>query len=129
MRFMNPSREPVILATDFYALIEWYERMFGFTRLQLVDDRYRYAILEIAGKIRIGFGEAKPMGIQQPDPANGTVRLQWEVHPLDEFMAWFADNGGEVVFGPSVDAVDQYMYGAIRDLEGNEIWLVDANCP
>ena len=129
MQFLNHSREPVILAQDFYALTGWYEQVLGFQRVQLVDGAYRYAVLEVPGKIRLGFGEAKPMGITTPDPANGTVRLQWEVHPLEDFMTWFTERGGEVVFGPSKDEVDNFMYGAIRDPEGNEIWLVDEDCP
>ena len=128
-QYFNKAREPVVLAQDFYALIEWYERVLGFQRVQLIDDAYRYAILEVPGKIRIGFGEAKQMGIEAPNPTHGTVRLQWEVQPLEAFMEAFQAQSGTVVFGPSRDAADGYMYGAIRDIEGNEIWLVDENCP
>ena len=126
---LRRAREPVILARDFYTLLGWYETVMGFRRVQLVDGGYRYAIVEGPGGIRIGLGEAEPMGVTAPDAANGTVRLQWEVHDLAGFMSWFAEESGTIAFGPNRDAADGFLYGAIRDPEGNEIWLVDEHCP
>ena len=57
------------------------------------------------------------------------IVLQFEVDDLPAFIESFKERGGTVIFGPSFDKDDGFWYGAIADLEGNQIWLVDKNCP
>ena len=68
MKYMNPSRAAVILAKDFYRLIEWYEHMFGLPRVQLVDDRYRYAILDIQERFDWDLAKPNPWVLSDPIP-------------------------------------------------------------
>ena len=47
---------------------------------------------------------------------------------IETFMEAFQAQSGTVVL-VRVEMLRINMYGAIRDIEGNEIWLVDENCP
>ena len=127
------AREPVLLAQDFSALLGWYEAALGFSRVQVFDGAYRYALVQGPGGVRLGIAEAAPLGLRAPPPGGSAVRLQWEIENLPAFFDWFETqaeaHGGAVAFGPQRDAADGFVFGAIRDLEGNEIWLVDETCP
>ena len=58
-----------------------------------------------------------------------TVILQICTNDLKSLFKKIKNNGGSVLFGPSYDEVDKYWYGSFTDIEGNEIWVVDENCP
>ena len=127
--FELKPREPVILAQDFYALKDWYTTVLGFECVAIVDEAYRYANLIHSNGIAIGIADAAQMNCTTPNQRQNTVRLQMEVTPIAEFLAHVSKHNGVIVFGPSTDAKDGFQYGAILDIEDNEIWLVDSHCP
>ena len=72
--------ESVILAEDFYAMVEWYKNTLSFKSSLLVDDEYRYCRLTNKQGIEIGIADSKQMGIKNPNRKNNTVVLQFGVN-------------------------------------------------
>ena len=58
-----------------------------------------------------------------------TVILQIATNDLKILFNKIKNNGGSILFGPSYDIGDKYWYGSIADIEGNEIWVIDEDCP
>jgi len=123
------SREPVILAENFEQLVGWYKDVFDCSIIQLTDKNYHYCILENAFGIRLGIADAKEMGITPENRGNNTFLPQIEVDDVKDFFEEIVRRKGNITFGPSYDAEDGFWYGALSDLEGNPIWVVDKNCP
>jgi predicted enzyme related to lactoylglutathione lyase len=122
-------RELVILAKDYDAMVAWYVNVLGFRVTRTFDDGYRYSNLKTESGIRIGIAPAAEMGVALGDPANNAVLLQVGVPDVRVFFEHLREAGGDTTFGPSFDEAGQFWYGGFTDLEGNPIWVVDANCP
>ncbi len=122
-------RETVILSDGPSVLVAWYRDVLGFAVTREFSDRYQYSNLETSTGMRIGIASAKEMGVEPGERQNNTVVLQIEVDDVRGFFDHVREHGGEVTFGPSFDEKDKFWFGAIRDVEGNPIWVVDAQCP
>jgi len=122
-------REIVILAENFDKLVNWYINILGFKELNRYKEDYFYSYLATKTGIKIGIAELKQMGVDNPNRRKNTLILQIEVDDVNELFEYLKDKGGSVLFGPSFDEKDKYWYGSFTDLEGNEIWVVDTNCP
>ena len=122
-------RETVILASDFPALMAWYQKAFGFEVLSLFEEDYHYCNLATPTGIQIGIASAKEMGVQAQDRSRNSVLLQFEVDDVKAFFAQLEAAGGTVTFGPSFDEKGRFWYGGIADPEGNPLWIVDKDCP
>jgi len=125
---LNP-REPVVLAVDFQALVDWYQRVPGFKVARLVEGDYHYCNLENESGIRLGIADAKEMGVNPIDRKSNTVILQFQVADVQGFLENVRENGGDITLGPSLDKKEGFWFGGFADLEGNPFWVVDENCP
>ena len=65
------------------------------------------------------------MGVKPPTPRNNTVIVQLSVSDISKLFAKVKETGGKILFGPSVDKKEGYLYGGIADIEGNQIWIVE----
>jgi hypothetical protein len=93
------------------------------------DDGYRYSNLETESGIRIGIAPAAEVGVALGNPADSAVLLQVSVPDVRVFFEHLREASVDITFGPSLDEAGQFWYGGFTDLEGNPIWVVDANCP
>jgi predicted enzyme related to lactoylglutathione lyase len=123
------SREPVILATDFSALVAWYRDALGFSVTKRFEDGFHYCNLESRSGGKIGIASAKEMGVDPADRSLNTVVLQFEVDDVKAFFTHLEAAGGTIVSGPSFDAKDSFWFGGFSDPEGNPFWVVDKDCP
>jgi predicted enzyme related to lactoylglutathione lyase len=122
-------RESVILAEDFRAVVDWYQRVLGFKVTRLVESDYHYCNLENESGIRLGIAAAKEMGVNPIDRKSNTVVLQFQVADVQGFLENVREKGGDITFGPSLDKKEGFWFGGFSDLEGNPFWVVDENCP
>ena len=122
-------REIVILAEDYEALVAWYRDVLGFKVVQEFTEGYRYCNLETVSGIRIGIAPAQDVDVQPSNRAANTTLLQVEVDDVKALFQHLKDSGSTVTFGPDFDENGSFWFGGFEDLEGNPIWVVDANCP
>ena len=122
-------RETVLLAKNHQLLIDWYINNLNFKIINNNSD-IKYCNLETDSGIKIGIADMEQMGNENYSKRiMSTVILQIYTNDLKKIFKRIKNNGGSVLFGPSYDEGDKYWYGSITDIEGNEIWVVDENCP
>ena len=122
-------RETVIVAKNYQSLIDWYINNLNFKIINNNSD-IKYCNLETDSGIKIGIADMEQMGNENYSKRiMNTVILQICTNDLKKLFRGIKNNGGSVLFGPSYDEGDKYWYGSITDIEGNEIWVVDENCP
>tara|TARA_B100001167_G_C16664036_1_gene254592 strand:+ start:335 stop:724 length:390 start_codon:yes stop_codon:yes gene_type:complete len=122
-------RETVLLAKNHQLLINWYINNLNFKIINNNSD-IKYCNLETDSGIKIGIADMEQMGNENYSKRiMNTVILQICTNDLKKLFKRIKNNGGSVLFGPSYDEGDKYWYGSITDIEGNEIWVVDENCP
>ena len=122
-------RETVILATDFSALVSWYQEALGCTVVKLFEDGFHYCNLETSTGIRFGIADAAEMGVTPVDRKNNTVVVQFEVDDVKEFFTQVEQTGATITNGPMFNKKDKFWFGGFADPEGNPYWVVDGNCP
>ena len=127
--FNLKPRESVILAEDFQAMVDWYQRVLHFKIVQMHSEDYQYCNLENESGIQIGIAAASQMGVVPEDRRKNTVLLQVAVADVPGFFEYLSNENVQIGFGPSFERKGEYWYGELRDLEGNAIWVVDENCP
>ena len=127
---MHPitPRETVILADDRESLARWYTEALGF-RVTADHSDVQFTNLETDSGMKLGIGSVAFMQMEIPASRASAVILQIEVEDVRGFMDEIAKGDGSIVFGPDFAKGDDYWYGAIADPEGNQIWVVDPNCP
>jgi len=123
------SREPVILAADFDALVAWYRDVLGFTVVKRFDEGFHYCNLASGAGAKVGIASAREMGVEPADRGRNTVVLQLEVDDVKELLAHLETRGAKITGGPSFDAKGSFWFGSFADPEGNPLWVVDRNCP
>ena len=122
-------RETVLLAKNHQLLINWYINNLNFKIINNNSD-IKYCNLETDSGIKIGIADMEQMGNENYSKRiMNTVILQICTNDLKKLFKKIKNNGGSILFGPSYDEGDKYWYGSITDIEGNEIWVVDENCP
>jgi len=122
-------RETVLLAKNHQLLINWYINNLNFKIINNNSD-IKYCNLETDSGIKIGIADMEQMGNENYSKRiMNTVILQICTNDLKKLFKRIKNNGDSVLFGPSYDEGDKYWYGSITDIEGNEIWVVDENCP
>ena len=122
-------RETVLVAKNYQSLIDWYINNLNFKIINNFPD-IKYCYLETDSGIKIGIADMEELGNKNYSKRiMNTVILQICTNDLKSLFKKIKKNGGSVLFGPSFDEGDKYWYGSFTDIEGNEIWVVDENCP
>ena len=122
-------RETVLLAKNHQLLINWYINNLNFKIINNNSD-IKYCNLETDSGIKIGIADMEELGNKNYSKRiMNTVILQICTNDLKKLFKRIKNNGGSVIFGPSYDEGDKYWYGSVVDSEGNEIWVIDENCP
>ena len=122
-------RETVILATDFDALIRWYQEGLGFRITKRFDDGFHYCNMETSTGIKIGIALASEMGMTPIDRASNSVVLQFEVDDVRAFCTAIDARGGTINNAPAFNEKDGFWFAGFLDPEGNPFWVVDKQCP
>ena len=128
MNMKIKPREIVILAEDYSALSSWYKETFKLDVTLEVSDNYHYSHMMNQQGLQIGVADAKEMGVEPQKRDRNTAIMQIEVEDVKAFFAYIEEQKGSIQFGPSLSE-EGFWYGAILDIEGNPIWVVDSNCP
>jgi len=115
----------VILCDNFEAQVEWYKNTFDLKILLKESGAYNYVELGHNEHVIVGLTPAKEMKHQPSKPRNNSTLLQITVKDMETLFKKVVDNKGTVKFGPSVEEKYNFKYGAITDLEGNEIWVIE----
>ena len=122
-------RETVLVAKNHQSLIDWYINNLNFKIIDNSPD-IKYCYLETDSGIKIGIADMEELGNKNYSKRiMNTVILQICTNDLKSLFKKIKNNGGSVLFGPSYDEGDKYWYGSVTDSEGNEIWVIDENCP
>ena len=114
----------VVLARDYEKLVTWYRKALQLKVRRVVTEGYDWTELERPG-LRIGIAPAKQMGVTLPKKRTNAVVLHLVTKDVKGLLKRAKQHGGTVAFGPSRDAEKKYTYGAFRDIEGNDVWLID----
>ena len=122
-------REIVLVAKNHQSLIDWYINNLNF-KIVYNNLDIKYCSLATDSGIKIGIADMEELGNKNYSKRiMNTVILQICTNDLKSLFKKIKKNGGSVLFGPSFDEGDKYWYGSFTDIEGNEIWVVDENCP
>ena len=122
-------RETVLVAKDYLSLINWYVDNLNF-KIVYNNLEIKYCSLATDSGIKIGIADMESLGNESYSKRiMNTVILQIATNDLEKLFKKIKKNGGSILFGPSYDEGDKYWYGSVTDIEGNEIWVIDENCP
>lgn len=116
---------PIVLAENYEELVEWYIKTFDLTVKYKAEDEENYTGLEQLGKLVVGIAIAHEMGVKPTSPRNNTAIIQLSVSDINKLFAKVKKTGGKILFGPSLDEKEGYLYGGLTDIEGNQIWIVE----
>ena len=129
MKIKILPRETVLVAKNYQSLIDWYVNNLNF-KIVYNNLDIQYCSLATDSGIKIGIAEMKSLGNENYSKRiMNTVILQIATNDLENLFKKIKTNGGSILFGPSYDEGDKYWYGSFTDSEGNEIWVIDENCP
>lgn len=115
----------VILCDDFEAQVDWYSNTFEIKELLKESSDYNYVELGHDKHVIVGLTPAKEMKHQPNKPRNNSALLQIGVKDIETLFEKVKANNGKVLFGPNLEEKSNFKYGAIADLEGNEIWVIE----
>ncbi len=116
---------PVVLAENYEELIQWYVKTFDLNIKYQTKEGENYTTLEQSGKTIIGIAKANEMGVKPTKPRNNAVLIQLSVTDVNQLFTKVKETGGKILFGPSIDSKEGYLYGGLADIEGNQIWIVE----
>jgi len=115
----------VVLCDDYEAQVNWYKNTFDLKELLKETGAYNYVELGHDKHIIVGLTPAKEMEHTNSKPRNNSTLLQIKVKDMETLYQKVKANGGKVIFGPSHQDKYNFKYGAIADLEGNQIWVIE----
>ena len=122
-------REIVLVAKNHQSLIDWYVDNLNF-KIVYNNLDIKYCSLETDSSIKIEIADMKSLENENYSKRiMNTIILQIATNDLQKLFKKIKNNGGSILFGPSYDEGDKYWYGSVTDIEGNEIWVIDENCP
>ena len=122
-------REIVLVAKKHQSLIDWYVNNLNF-KIVYNNLDIKYCSLATDSGIKIGIADMESLDNESYSKRiMNTVILQIATNDLKKLFKKIKNNGGSILFGPSYDEGDKYWYGSVTDIEGNEIWVIDENCP
>ncbi|MBC8384435.1 MAG: hypothetical protein H8E57_02825 [Candidatus Cloacimonetes bacterium] len=115
----------IVLAEKYNELVNWYMETFKLEKKVSISEDYHYTELASEGKIILGIADAEEMKIKPVHPRSNTVVIQIAVHDISFLFQIVKATGGKVLFGPTKDEENDFTYGGIADMEGNEIWVIE----
>lgn len=115
----------VVLCDDYEAQVNWYKNTFELIELLKESGEYSYVELGHKNHVIVGLTPAKEMEHTTTQPRNNSTLLQITVKDMETLYKKVNANGGKVIFGPSHQDKYNFKYGAIADLEGNQIWVIE----
>ncbi|NNC95694.1 MAG: hypothetical protein HKN92_09040 [Chitinophagales bacterium] len=115
----------VVFAENYEELLKWYQDTFKLEILLKEDGEYHYTELGNENQVIVGITPAKEINHQPENPRNNSTILQVEVSDIQELFKNVVDNGGKVIFGPSLEEQHKFYYGGVTDIEGNQIWIIE----
>ncbi len=115
----------VVMCDDFEGQVNWYKNTFDLKELLKESGAYNYVELGHDNLVIVGLTPAKEMEHQPAKLRNNSTLLQITVKDMKTLFEKIKANGGKVKFGPSYQEKYNFKYGAIADLEGNEIWVIE----
>jgi len=117
----------VLFAENYQALIDWYKDVLALEVIQEESGEYSYAELGIDKQLILGITPAKEVNHVASSPRNNSSVMQLEVAEIHSLFNRVKEKSGEFLFGPTADEKYGFLYGAISDIEGNQIWIVEGN--
>lgn len=115
----------VLLASDYEKLISWYMQTFELQIGHSVSDEYHYTELTKDSKFVIAIADAKEMGVNPDIVKNNTAIPQLAVSDVSALLKSAENNSGKILFGPAYDEIGKFYYGGFKDIEGNQIWIIE----
>ena len=115
----------IVLAENYEDLIKWYIKTFGLKKTATISDGYHYTELSFKKNPIFGIVKAEDMDFNPSSPRNNSVIVQLRVSDINFLFANTEAYGGKILFGPTRDEINNYTYGGIADIEGNEIWVIE----
>ena len=113
----------VVLAEDYARLRDWYIATLGLELLQEWSDSYHYAELARDGRVLVGIADTSEMGVQPVRPRRNSVLMQLTTDDIEALFERVKGHGANA-WGPKYSEEEDFGYGGFKDLEGNEIWVV-----
>lgn len=117
----------VVQANDYNATIDWYQKVFGLDILSKEEEDYHYVDLGIGDHVIVGIAMATEMDHTPSSPRNNSTLMQLKVEGIEEIFEAVKAHGGTILFGPSYSEKYEMHYGAVADLEGNQIWMIQGD--
>lgn len=114
----------VLLAEDYPKLVNWYIKALGLEIQEEWTENYHYAELSYDKQLVVGITPAKEVDMNPPKPRNNAAIMQLAVSDIQAFLNRIAEHGGTLIFGPSFEESEGFYYGAVNDIEGNQIWVI-----
>lgn len=114
----------VILADDYQKLVDWYINALGLELQEEWTEDYHYAELSYDKQLVVGITPATEMEHKLTHPRNNAMILQLVVSDIHAFYLRIKKHKGKVLFEVNFDKKEEFYYGAVADIEGNEIWVI-----
>lgn len=115
----------VVLCDDYESQVNWYKNTFELKELLKESDTYNYVELGQDEHVIVGLTPANEMEHIPAQPRNNSTLLQITVKDMEALYENVKAQGGKIIFGPSFQKKYNFKYGAIADLEGNQIWVIE----
>ncbi len=115
----------IVLAENYENLTNWYIKTFRLKKTATISEGYHYTELSFNKKPIFGIVKAEDMDFIPSSPRNNSVIIQLRVSDINFLFANAEAYGGKILFGPTTDEINNYTYGGIADIEGNEIWIIE----
>ena len=114
----------VILAENYRKLVEWHINALGLELQQEWTEDYHYSELAYDNHLVVGITPATELKHQPTHPRNNATIIQLVVSDIHTFYERIKKYEGKVLFGINFDEKEQFYFGAVADIEGNEIWVI-----
>ena len=115
----------IVFAEKYEELIEWYKNALSLTVLFQETGEYHYTELGFDNQVIVGITPASEIKHSPINPRNNSSIMQVQVSDINSLFKSVSENGGEILFGPSLEDKYNFYYGGIADCEGNQIWIVE----
>lgn len=114
----------VLLADNYQKLVDWYINTLGLELQDEWTEDYHYAELSYNKQLIVGITPATEMKHKLTHPRNNAAIIQLVVSDIQVFYERIKQHDGVVLFGVNYDQKEQFYFGAVADIEGNEIWVI-----